>query len=41
MRHADVSTTLGVYQQVIPESVRAMVTALDGELAEEGSGRAN
>jgi hypothetical protein len=32
MRHADVATTLGVYQQVIPESVRSMVEALDAEL---------
>jgi integrase len=32
MRHADVATTLGVYQQVIPESVRAMVESLDAEL---------
>jgi integrase len=35
MRHANVQTTLGVYQQPIPESVRAMVEALDAELADE------
>ena len=37
MRHSDVATTLGIYQQAIPESVRAMVEALDGELQPEES----